>query len=119
MNETLMKGLLIGVIVGAIAAIGLTIGTGVAVMKSEADAIATSAVQNALVDGYADICVEQFENAPDRDEQLRTLGATPIYSRRDFIARRGFATMPGADSPYRHTADECAARLTQLHELPR
>lgn len=117
MNETLLKGVVIGVLIGVIATAAVGIGAGLVVMKNDAEAMALSASQDALVDGYATICVENFENSPNFDADFKTLSDTPIYSRRDFITRKGYATMPGAQQPYRHTADECARRLTAKHNL--
>jgi len=62
------------------------------------------------------ICVAQFYQDAGRDQKLVELKDTSIWQRRDYVAKQGWATMPGEVKPYSVVADGCAKRLMVISE---
>jgi len=68
------------------------------------------------VDHLAPICVVQFQQDPNREERLKELKEKSSWEGGDYVKKIGWATMPGAESPARGVADECARRLMELKQ---
>jgi hypothetical protein len=111
MNDNTLKGLIGGIIVGAIAATGLTIGTGFSVVKGEAEQMAVDASNKALVEAFADICLARYQEAPDRATHAEALQKLEVYKQREYIDNRRWSVMQGSQSPYRDTADRCQEKI--------
>ena len=67
--------------------------------------------QKAVVDKLVPICVAQFEQDPNKAEDLQKLKAESTWARGDFIEEQGWATMPGSESANSEIADECAEKI--------
>jgi hypothetical protein len=67
--------------------------------------------QKAVVDKLVPICVAQFEQDPNRAEDLKDLKAASSWARGDFIEEQGWAPMPGSESANTDISDECAEKL--------
>lgn len=66
----------------------------------------------------ASVCVERFATGPDARAQLVSLKEmASSYRQRDFVAKGGWATMPGMTSAERQAASLCAEQLVKL-DLP-
>lgn len=59
------------------------------------------------------ICVEQFNQDPQRDEKLTELQDTRSYQRDEYVTEQGWATMPGEAKPDRNVADGCAKLIVE------
>jgi len=70
--------------------------------------------QEAVVDKLVPICVAQFEQDPNKAENLKNLKAKSSWNRSDFIEQQGWATMPGNQSATTDIADECAEKILSL-----
>jgi len=114
MNENTLKGLVGGIVIGAIAAAGLIMGTGVAVMNDQAEAMATTKMQDALMDEFAKICVANYEALPDKAAHDAKLKALDLYDQRKYVETHKWAIMPGSTAPYRNTVDLCGDRISAL-----
>jgi len=112
MNENTLKGLVGGIVLGALAATGLTIGTGWAVVKGTADARAVDASNAALVEGYADICAARYEAEPNRAQHEEALKKLEVYKQRDYVRQYGWSVMLGQSNPFRDTTDRCVEKIT-------
>ena len=62
----------------------------------------------------AAVCVDHFVNAAEPDKRLVALRNQDVYRRGEFIAAKGWATMPDRKAPNAAVADLCAERLGKL-----
>ena len=76
--------------------------------------MAEEKADEAVVDRLAPICVEQFNQDPEKDQKLKELKETDSWQRDTYVQKQGWATMPGEKEPERNIADECARRLVEL-----
>ena len=67
--------------------------------------------QKAVVDKLVPICVAQFEQDPNKAEDLKKLKAESSWARGDFIEEQGWATMPGSQSANTDILDECTEKI--------
>jgi len=86
------------------------------VTSSSARATAEATAEKAVVDRLAAICVVQFQQDPNREERLKELKETDSWKRTGYVEERGWATMPGDESPDRKVANECARQLMELNQ---
>ena len=105
-----------GVVVGAIALPIIIFSTGLVVTSSSARETATQTAEKAVVDNLAPICVTQFPQDATRPEQLKALKELNSWKRGDFVAKNGWAIMPGGESADREVAEACATLLMQLEK---
>ena len=114
MGREAIKPFVWGIVVGAIALLIVIFSTGWVMTSSSARATAEEMVEKAVVGRLAAICVEQFKQDPNREELLKELKETDYWKRSDYVEERGWATMPGDESPDRKVANECASQLAEL-----
>jgi len=103
-----------GIVVGAIVLLIVIFSTGWVVTSGSAQAKAEEMAEKAVLDHLAPICVAQFLQDPNREERLKELKELDYWKRGDYVKERGWATMPGSESPNPEVADECAKRLIEL-----
>lgn len=98
-----------------IAAVALTLLVGFQVAgwqtAGDAQTMATSAADLAVVDRLASICVAQSNLDPERDQKLVALRESSAYQRGKFVTDQQWATMPGDDAPVGKVAEACARLL--------
>ncbi len=105
-----------GIVVGVIVLLIVIFSTGWVVTRGSAQEKAEEMAEKAVVDQLAPICVVQFQQDPKREERLKELKERNSWMSGDYVKGMGWATMPGAESPARGVADECARRLMELKE---
>ena len=115
MNDNTVKGLVGGIIIGALGATGLTIGTGWAIPEGTAAKMATETANDAVVEEFAKICLAQYEASPEIDAHTEQLKKFEVYQQRDYITKRRFSVMPGSRDVYRETADRCNELITEKY----
>lgn len=76
-----------------------------------ADEKAQQRATKAVTDQLAGICVAQFPKGPDGAGHLVGLKAAGYSDKGSFVAKNGWATMPGTPTPSDAVAKECAERL--------
>jgi len=113
MNDSTLRGLFYGAVIGAIAATWFTIGNGSWVTPSTLEQMITDATNQALTDAYADICYAAYQALPDRAQHDEQLQKFPVYQQREYISYRGWSVMPGSTRPFRDTSDECQERIAE------
>ena len=69
---------------------------------------------NAVVSALAPICVDNFQHAATAKATLAELKATDSWKQDTFIAKGGWATFPGMESPNSNVAEACAKMLSAL-----
>ena len=99
-------GAIVLMIVGFSADWVVTAGTA----QEEAERMA----QKAVVDKLVPICVAQFEQDPNKAEDLKKLKAESSWARGDFIEEQGWATMPGSQSANTDIVDEYAEKIMSM-----
>ncbi|MGO4736670.1 hypothetical protein AB4099_09010 [Bosea sp. 2KB_26] len=93
----------------ALAIIGFSWGGWVTQGRAERDATARSST--AVIAALSPICVVRFQQQANATEQLVELKKIGSWQQGDFIAKGGWATMPGSASPDSDVAKACAIAL--------
>jgi hypothetical protein len=65
----------------------------------------------AVVEVFAPICVERFQQQADAPAKLTEFNKASSWDRRLIIEKGGWATAPGTDTPNSAVATACAERL--------
>ncbi len=84
------------------------------VTGSSAQKMAEELAQNTVVARLAPICVEQFNQDPEKDQKLEKLKETRNWERDDYVEKQGWATMPGENDADSKVAAKCAELLAEL-----
>ena len=110
MNLEQIKPVLLGAVGGGIvlAVIGFAWGGWVTGGTAE------NMAEVAVVDRLAPICVEQFNQDSKKDQNLKELKKTEFWMRGDYVAKQGWATMPGENEPDNKVAEKCVELTMQL-----
>ena len=103
-----------GMGVGAIVLLIVGFAAGWVVTAGAAQEEAERMAQEAIVEKLVPICVAQFEQDPNKAEDLKNLKAENTWTRGDFIEEQGWATMPGSQSANTDILDECAEQIMSL-----
>jgi hypothetical protein len=114
MRKEMIKPFVWGIVVGAIVLLIVIFSAGWVVTSGSAQDKAEEMAEKAVIDQLTPICVEQFLKDPNREELLKELKEKSSWERAEYVEKSGWATMPGAESPVRGVADECARRLMDL-----
>ena len=114
MKKEVIKPLVGGIAIGAIALLIVVFWTGWVVKSSSAELQGKDMAKAAVIEALTPICVEQFAQDPNKAERLEALKEKSSYQRDDYVEEIGWATMPGAESPVRGVADACAKRILEL-----
>jgi hypothetical protein len=78
--------------------------------QKAADALARDAVIQRLVP----ICVDQFNQDPDRILKLDELSGLTSYKQTQYVQEQGWATITGIEKPDRKVADACTKLLLEM-----
>ena len=113
MKKEVIKPLVGGIAIGAIALLIVIFWTGWVVTSNKAEVQGKDMAKAAVVEALAPICVEQFAQDPNKAERLEALKEKNSYQRDDYVREVGWATMAGAESPVRGVADACAKRILE------
>jgi len=116
MRKEDVKAFVWGIVVGAIVLLIVIFSAGWVVTSGSAQEKAEEMTEKAVVDQLAPICVTQFLKDPNREERLKELKEKSYWARGDYVKESGWATMPGAESPARGVADQCASLLMELKQ---
>ena len=114
MKKEVIKPLVGGIAIGAIALLIVIFWTGWVVTSSKAESQGKQMATEAVIEALAPICVEQYLQDPNKAERLEALKEKSSYQRDDYVEEIGWATMPAAESPVRGVADACAKRIMEL-----
>jgi hypothetical protein len=72
--------------------------------------------ESAVVQRLAPICVDQFNQDPEKDQKFTELKDTRSYQRDDYVKAQGWATLPGETEPNHQVADGCARLIVQANQ---
>jgi hypothetical protein len=86
------------------------------VTESNAQHMAETAAQGAVIERLAPICVTQFNADPERTVKLEEMKPLSPVQRATFVKTEGWATMPGETSPDNRVATECAKQIALIIE---
>ena len=114
MKKEVIKPLVGGIAIGAIALLIVIFWTGWVMTSSKAELQGEQMATEAVTEALAPICVEQFAQDPNKVERLEALKEKSSYQRDDYVEEMGWATMPATESPVRGVADACAKRILEL-----
>jgi hypothetical protein len=104
-----------GAVAGAVIAIVIGFNWGGWMTSAKADSLASGRADEAVVSALAPICVSQFKKSPDASASLAALKKIDDWDRGDYVAKHGWATMPGNTAePSRAVATACAEAIDKL-----
>ena len=106
-TPTWTKPALYGAAAGAIVLAAYGFGWAGWMTAGEAEQLADSRADSAVVEALAPICVEQARQDPEIASMLAGVGAARSYERGKMLMETGWATMPGAAEPDRDVANAC------------
>lgn len=72
---------------------------------------ANEMTQTAIVDRLVPICVMQFNMDADKVRKLVEIKKAESWTRGDFVAKQGWATMPGSKEADSDVAEGCAEKI--------
>jgi hypothetical protein len=67
--------------------------------------------KNAVLQRLTPMCVDQFNQDPERDQKLTELEEKSAWQRGGYVEDQGWATMAGEAKPDSQVANECAKLL--------
>lgn len=97
-----------GALGGALALAVIGFGWGGWVTASTAETLATEKANKAVISVLAPICVENFNRSSDAGAQLVALKSAKSWEQGDFVAKQGWAVMPGVKTVNSDLANRCA-----------
>ena len=103
-----------GMAIGAIVLLVVVFWTGWVVTSGTARAEAQRVSEEAVLDSLAPICVAEFKNDPNMEQDMRELKAQNSWERGDYVKKKGWATMLGSQSPAPGLAGKCAEEILKL-----
>ncbi len=113
MNWEKIKPALWGIVGGAIAAIIIGFAWGGWVTGGTARNMAAEMAVVIVVGRLAPICVVQFNQDSKKNQRFKELKKKDSWRRGDYVAKQGWATMPGEKEPDSKVAEKCAALLVE------
>ncbi len=107
MSSGTLKPLIGGAVGGAIIATIALFASGWAVSSGAAESNAENAAREAVVSELAKICVAQSKKDPTVGVSAEKLNGMSQWTRGDFVKEKGWAVMPGIDTPDDAVMSEC------------
>ena len=89
----------------------VSFSSGFIVTRGWADEKAEQRATKAVIESLAVICTAQVPGGTERARHVADLKAAAYSDKGDFVAKKGWATMPGTDKPQDGVAKACAERL--------
>ena len=84
------------------------------VTGNTAQQMAATAAENSVVNRLATICVEQYNQDPEKDQKLKTMMEKKAWERGEYIGEQGWATMLGEKDPTDKVSRKCADLISKL-----
>jgi len=107
MSSKTLKPLIGGAVGGAIIMTIVLFASGMAVSSGAAESNAENAAREAVVTELAKICVAQSKQDPTVEASAEKLNGMSQWTRGDFVKEKGWAVMPGIDTPDDAVMTEC------------
>lgn len=76
-----------------------------------AQKMADLSAKNAVIQRLAPMCVDQFNQDPEKAQKLSELKEMSVYKRGGYVEKQGWATMAGEAKADRQVAEACAKLL--------
>lgn len=108
--------LLQGAVAGAVATIAIGFIWGGWMLGSTAENMAKTRATKTLVEAYAPVCVERFQQQAGVEAKWAEFAKVNSWSRDSYIRDSGFATTAVSKFPSSPVAEECARALTKILE---
>ena len=114
MKKEVIKPLVGGIAIGAIALLIVIFWTGWVVTSSKAESQGKQMAPEAVVEALSPICVEQFNQESEKVQKLEELKEISSWKRKDYVEKQGWATMPGEKETDYKVAARCAELIVEL-----
>lgn len=83
---------------------------------ANAQELATSYADDAVVQRLAPICFAQFSEDPDKILKFDELSDMTSYRRAQYVQEQGWATITGVEEPNREVADACTRLILEMSQ---
>jgi len=107
MSKGSIKPLIGGAFGGAIVMTIVLFASGWAISSGASEANAENLAREAVVTQLAKICVAQSKKDPTVEASSKTLNGMSVWTLGDFVKEKGWAVMPGIDTPDEDVMTEC------------
>jgi hypothetical protein len=107
MSKGSIKPLIGGAVGGAIVMTIVLFASGWAISSGASEANAENFAREAVVSELAKICVAQSKKDPTLAASAKTLNGMSSWTRGDYVKEKGWAVMPGIDTPDEDVMTEC------------
>jgi len=77
---------------------------------------AQAMAKDAVVQRLTPMCVAQYNQDPGKVQKLTELKDTSTWQRGAYVAKQGWATMPGEEKPDSKVAEGCAKQLVLINQ---
>ena len=113
MDWAKIKTGLVGALLGAGVLAIIAFKSGGVVISGTAQKMAEEAAEVAVVGRLAPICVVRFNQDSKKDQKLKEMQKKDSWLRGAYVAKQGWATMPGEKKPDDRVAQKCSVLLVQ------
>jgi hypothetical protein len=103
-----------GVVIGAAVFATAAFTSEWAVTSSTAKQMASQQANEAVIASLTPICIAQFRDGGQMQVHVAALEGEKSWERGAYVAGKGWATMPGSESPNDNVARECAEQLMKM-----
>ena len=114
MNSKNIQLMLGGAAGGAVVLAIIGFAWGGWVTGSTAQQMAATTAENAVVARLGPICVEQYNQDPEKDQKLKAMMEKNAWERHGYVADQGWATMVGEKDPTDKVSRKCADLISKL-----
>jgi len=81
-----------------------------------AQRMAEDAAKEAVIERLALICVDQFNNDPQKVQKLNEFNEASSYQKDDYIRDQGWALISGDEKPNNKVVNACVSLIAQLNQ---
>ena len=113
MKKEVIKPLVGGIAIGAIALLIVIFWTGWVMTSSSAKEQGEQMAKEAVLENLVPICVAQYLQDSNKVEKYVELKETAYWQRDDYVEKIGWSIMPGSKSSVRGVADKCAKQILE------
>ena len=115
MNQEKIKTTIWGVVIGGILTMIVGFSWGGWVLGSTSSSLGEDMAKNAVIERLAPMCLEQFNQDPEKDSKLIEFKAVSSWDQDSYIEKNGWAIMPFEKEHEVKIARKCSKLIMELN----